>query len=100
MPCADRWSPTPQYDVGVAPKEAPKRPLRREKSDRNFQPILEKENKQDEKEDDYAAAKKKTKAKTIRWSFPFSVPYWPRGRAYATLTSRRNNAVLGKPRAV
>jgi hypothetical protein len=51
VPCADRWSPTPQYDVEVAP-QAPKRPLRRENSDRNFQPILEEESKQDEKEDD------------------------------------------------
>jgi hypothetical protein len=50
-PCADRWSPTPQYDVEVAP-QAPKRPFRRENSDRNFQPILEEESKQDEKEDD------------------------------------------------
>ena len=51
VPCADRWSPTPQYDVEVAP-QAPKRPLRRENSDRNFQPILEEESKQDETDDD------------------------------------------------
>jgi hypothetical protein len=47
VPCADRWSPTPQYDVEVAP-QAPKRPLRRENSDRNFQPILIEESKEDD----------------------------------------------------
>jgi hypothetical protein len=46
-PRADRWSPIPQCDDVIAP-QAPKRPLRRVDSNRNFQPILEEESKEDD----------------------------------------------------